>query len=196
MPFRSPARQNSVGGPKPVPPRQQQLTTSKSGRNSRPRKWKGSCVEMQSGCGGRPRRRDRRARLRAGAAVAWPHNTGLPSKVTQNFDERAGGRMDGAAAFAQRSAGRVHAAPPTLSTPAKRQVCPRRRCSPVRPGRQPRRSRSAHNAAPTIPASFRNSAGTILARGFTYLKNLACFALTPPPMMISSGQSSRSRMAM
>jgi hypothetical protein len=58
------------------------------------------------------------------------------------------------------------------------------------------RSRSAQRAAPTIPASFRNSAGTILARGFTYLKNLSCFALTPPPMMISSGHRMSSSIPM
>jgi len=67
---------------------------------------------------------------------------------------------------------------------------------PAPSGRQPRRSRSAHSAAPTIPASLRNSAGTILTRGFTYLKNFACFALTPPPMTISSGQRIFSRMSM
>jgi hypothetical protein len=64
------------------------------------------------------------------------------------------------------------------------------------PRLQPRRSCSAQSAAPMIPASFRNSAGTILTRGLTYLKNFECFALTPPPIMISSGQRIGSRMSM
>ena len=70
--------------------------------------------------------------------------------------------------------------------------------TPANPGGPPqaRRSRSAQSAAPTIPASLKNSAGTIFTRGFTYLKNLACFALTPPPMMISSGQRMFSRISM
>ncbi len=55
-------------------------------------------------------------------------------------------------------------------------------------GDQPLRSCSAQRAAPTMPASFRNSAGTMWARGFTNLKNFSCLALTPPPIMMSSGQ--------
>ena len=51
---------------------------------------------------------------------------------------------------------------------------------------------SQASAAPTMPASLRSRAGTTRACVLRYLNHLSDFLLTPPPMMISSGEKSRS----